>query len=86
MDTAAAGDTPPPKPWERATTSSGPAPFKPPSSGSTSDVVEASGTAKPGETVPTTERNVLSNRNTIGRPLPSRPWQQNHGTSYGGIF
>lgn len=81
---AAAGDAPPPKPWERATTSSGPAPFKPPSSGSTSDVVEASGAAKPGEAVPSTERSVLANRNTVGRPLPPRPWQQNYGTSYGG--
>ena len=46
----------PPKPWDRAGTS----PFKPKSSGSTSDVVESSGTAKPGEIVPNTERNVLN--------------------------
>ncbi|WOK99500.1 peroxisomal membrane protein 13 [Canna indica] len=71
----------PPKPWERAGNSSGPTPFKPPSSGSTSDVVEASGTAKPGEAVPTT--NVTANSNTLARPVPPRPWQS-YGTSYGG--
>ncbi|RZR81931.1 hypothetical protein BHM03_00008241, partial [Ensete ventricosum] len=73
----------PPKPWERAGTTSGPAPFKPPSSGSTSDVVEASGTAKPGEIVPTADRNVTANSTTLARPVPPRPWQ-NYGTSYGG--
>ncbi|XP_038987899.1 peroxisomal membrane protein 13-like isoform X2 [Phoenix dactylifera] len=77
------GNTPPPKPWDRAGTSPGPSPFKPQSSGGTSDVVEASGTAKPGEIVPNNERNALNN-NIVGRPLPPRPWQQNHGTSYGG--
>ncbi|ONM21253.1 Peroxisomal membrane protein 13, partial [Zea mays] len=47
----------PPNPWERsrAEGASGPAPFKPPSAGSTSDVVEASGTAKPDENVTVTE-------------------------------
>lgn len=73
----------PPKPWELAGTTSGPAPFKPPSSGSTSDVVEASGTAKPGEIVPTADRNVTANTTTLARSVPPRPWQ-NYGTSYGG--
>ncbi|PON77716.1 hypothetical protein PanWU01x14_024720 [Parasponia andersonii] len=77
---------PPPKPWERAGTSSGPGPFKPPSAGSTSDVVEASGTARPGEIVSTSDRNTTVNRNTLSRPVPTRPWEQNYGTTntYGG--
>ncbi|KAL5219200.1 hypothetical protein ABZP36_019884 [Zizania latifolia] len=80
------GSNPPPKPWERAGTSSGPAPFKPPSGGSTSDIVEASGTAKPGEVVSAAEINVTPNvNNTISRPVPPRPWQQQgYGNSYGG--
>ncbi|XP_059659952.1 peroxisomal membrane protein 13-like [Cornus florida] len=78
-------NSPPPKPWERAGSSSGPAPFKPPSSGSTSDVVEASGTAKPGEIVQNADRNTTVNRNALGRPVPTRPWeQQNYGSTYGG--
>ncbi|KAK1292276.1 Peroxisomal membrane protein 13 [Acorus calamus] len=76
--------TPPPKPWERVGNSSGPTPFKPPSSGSTSDVVEASGTAKPGEIVPTSEGNAVVNRNTLNRPVPARPWESNYGGTYGG--
>ncbi|KAG0475475.1 hypothetical protein HPP92_015161 [Vanilla planifolia] len=76
------GAAPPPKPWERAGSSSGTAPFKPPSHGSTSEIVEASGTAKPGEVVPNTG-NTAVNTNVIARPLPSRPWDQNYG-SYGG--
>lgn len=81
-----AGSNPPPKPWERAGSSSGPgAPFKPPSGGSTSDVVEASGTAKPGEIVTSTDRNAAVNRSTLARPVPTRPWEQNYGnTTYGG--
>ncbi|KAF8393767.1 hypothetical protein HHK36_019965 [Tetracentron sinense] len=78
------GSNPPPKPWERAGTSSGPAPFKPPSPGSTSDVVEASGTARPGEIVSTADRNTVVNRNVLARPVPTRPWEQNNGSSYGG--
>ena len=78
---------PPPKPWERAGTSSGPVPFKPPSPGSTSDVVEASGTAKPGEIVSTSDRTTTVNQNALSRPVPTRPWEQNYGTTntYGGI-
>ncbi|KAD3067780.1 hypothetical protein R6Q59_018218 [Mikania micrantha] len=77
------GGGPPPKPWERAGgTSSGPAPFKPPSPGSTSDVVDASGTANPGEIVPTNDTTSAINRNTLGRPVPSRPWEQQQ--TYGG--
>nr|CAD1841555.1 unnamed protein product [Ananas comosus var. bracteatus] len=64
------GNTRPIKPWDRPGTSSGPTPFKPPSNGSTSDVVEASGTAKPGEIVNTAERNVPANTNTLARPVP----------------
>jgi hypothetical protein len=83
-----AGNGPPPKPWERVGTSSGPAPFKPPSGGTTSDVVEASGTAKPGEVVSPAESNAgFSGNNTVSRPLPPRPWQQQqpgYGNSYGG--
>ncbi|KAL2557559.1 peroxisomal membrane protein 13-like [Forsythia ovata] len=79
------GSSAPQKPWERAGPSSGPAPFKPPSAGSTSDVVEASGTAKPGEVVSTGDRNTIVNRNTVGRPVPARPWeQQTYGSTYGG--
>ncbi|MED6112922.1 Peroxisomal membrane protein PAS20 [Stylosanthes scabra] len=79
------GSGPPPKPWEQAGSSSGPAPFKPPSAGSTSNVVEASGTAKPGEIV--SNQNATANQNAVGRPLPSRPWQQQQSygsSSYGG--
>ncbi|KAI4324332.1 hypothetical protein L6164_023880 [Bauhinia variegata] len=76
---------PPPKPWERAGSSSGPAPFRPSTGGSTSDVVEASGTAKPGEIVSSSDKNTTINRNAVGRPVPTRPWEQNYGTnSYGG--
>lgn len=77
---------PPPKPWETTGTSSGPTPFKPPSNGSTSDVVEASGTARPGEIVSAADRTTAVNRNSLGRPVPTRPWEQQNygGTSYGG--
>ncbi|KAF8388609.1 hypothetical protein HHK36_027286 [Tetracentron sinense] len=82
---AGVANSPPPKPWERAVTSSSPAPFKPPSPGSTSDVVEASGTARPGEIVSSADRNGTVNRNALGRPVPTRPWEQrNYGSSYGG--
>ncbi|XP_019178432.1 PREDICTED: peroxisomal membrane protein 13 isoform X2 [Ipomoea nil] len=76
----------PPKPWERAGSSSGPAPFKPSSPGNTSDVVEASGTANPGEIVTAADRNTAVNRNAVARPVPSRPWeqQQQYGSTYGG--
>ncbi|KAA8550502.1 hypothetical protein F0562_002186 [Nyssa sinensis] len=78
-------NSPPPKPWEQAGSSSGPAPFKPPSSGTTSDVVEASGTAKPGEIVSTADRNMTVNRNAPARPVPTRPWeQQTYNSTYGG--
>ncbi|GAB4825583.1 Peroxisomal membrane protein PAS20 [Ancistrocladus abbreviatus] len=77
--------SPPPKPWERGGSSSGPAPFKAPSPGSTSDVVEASGTAKPGEIVSTANRNTTVNTDAVGRPIPRRPWENNYGSSaYGG--
>nr|XP_043610099.1 peroxisomal membrane protein 13-like isoform X2 [Erigeron canadensis] len=75
------GSSPPPKPWERAGTSSGPAPFKPSSLGSTSDVVEASGTARPGEIVPSNDASAV-NVNALGRPVPPRPWMQQN--TYGG--
>ncbi|XP_052177340.1 peroxisomal membrane protein 13-like [Diospyros lotus] len=79
------GNGPPPKPWEQAGTSSGPTPFKPPSPGSTSNVVEASGTANPGEIVSTTDRNTTVSRSALGRPLPTRPWeQQMYNSTYGG--
>ncbi|KAK9665044.1 hypothetical protein RND81_14G086700 [Saponaria officinalis] len=79
------GSAPPPKPWEGAGSSSGPAPFRPPSAGNTSDVVEASGTAKPGEIVATSNQNNTVNTNVAGRPLPARPWENNYGSSsYGG--
>uniref|UniRef100_A0A453M017 Peroxin-13 n=1 Tax=Aegilops tauschii subsp. strangulata TaxID=200361 RepID=A0A453M017_AEGTS len=79
-------NNPPPKPWERVGTSSGPAPFKPPSGGSTSDVVEASGTAKPGEVVSAAQSNAAFNvNNTVAGPVPPRPWQQQgYGNTYGG--
>lgn len=79
-----AASSPPPKPWEQAGAASGPTPFKPPSAGNTSDVVESSGTANPGEIVSSSDRTATVNRNAVGRPLPSRPWEQNYGsTSYG---
>ncbi|KAL6563532.1 hypothetical protein OROGR_002491 [Orobanche gracilis] len=79
------GGGPPPKPWDRARSSSGPVPFNPPSAGNTSDVVEASGTAQSGQVVSTAGRNASVNTNTLGRPVPSRPWeQQTHGNSYRG--
>lgn len=79
----------PPKPWERAgSASSGPAPFRPSSGGNTSEVVEASGTAQPGEVVSTANRTTpVNTTNTLGRPVPARPWeqQQTYGsTGYGG--
>ncbi|XP_027908690.1 peroxisomal membrane protein 13-like [Vigna unguiculata] len=75
----------PPKPWEKVASSSGTAPFKPPSAGRTSDVVESSGTAKPGEIVSASNNTAAVNRNSLGRPLPTRPWEQSYGTtSYGG--
>ncbi|KAK8967823.1 Peroxisomal membrane protein 13 [Platanthera guangdongensis] len=77
------GTTPPPKPWERAGSASGPAPFKPPSPGSTSDIVEASGTAKPGEMVSNTGIAAAS-ASIVARPSPARPWEQNYGNSYAG--
>ncbi|KAL6499946.1 hypothetical protein OROGR_027856 [Orobanche gracilis] len=80
----ASGGGPPPKPWERAGSSSGPVPFKPPSAGNTSDVVEASGSAQPGLVVSTDGRNANVHTNTLGRPVPARPWeQQTYGNSYG---
>ena len=86
IDFDIAANSPPSKPWERAGSSSGPTPFKPPTPGSTSDVVEASGTAKPGEIVSTTDRNATVNTNPLGRPVPTRPWeQQAYGNNYGGI-
>ncbi|GAA0140634.1 primary active transporter [Lithospermum erythrorhizon] len=81
------GSSPPSKPWERAGSSSGPAPFKPSSPGSTSDVVEGSGTANPGEVVSNANRNstAVNASNTIARPVPAKPWeQQTHGNTYGG--
>ncbi|XP_042387316.1 peroxisomal membrane protein 13-like, partial [Zingiber officinale] len=63
--------------------SSAPAPFEPPSSGSTSHVVEASDTPKPGEVAPIVDTNVTNTNNTLTRPVPPRLWQ-NYGTSYGG--
>lgn len=78
---AIAAGNPQPKPWERAAGSSGPAPFKPPSAGNTSDVVEASGTANPGEIVPANNGNAVANTSSITRPVPIRPWQQQN---YGG--
>ncbi|PKA45771.1 Peroxisomal membrane protein 13 [Apostasia shenzhenica] len=77
------GNSAPPKPWERAGSSSGPVPFKPPSSGSTSDVVEASGTARSGEVV-TNAGNAAANTSVVTRPMPPRPWEQNYGNNYGG--
>ncbi|KAJ9169878.1 hypothetical protein P3X46_018026 [Hevea brasiliensis] len=80
------GSSPPAKPWEQAgTSSSDPTPFKPSTPGSTSDVVEASGTAKPGEIVSAADRNTIVNRNSLGRPVPTRPWEQQTNRSlYGG--
>ncbi|XP_023539445.1 peroxisomal membrane protein 13-like [Cucurbita pepo subsp. pepo] len=82
-----AASNPPPKPWEQVGGSSGPAPFKPPSAGNTSEVVEASGTTRPGEILSSSDRTATVNRNSLGRPVPTRPWEQNYGnTSYGGAY
>ncbi|XP_075499672.1 peroxisomal membrane protein 13 isoform X3 [Primulina tabacum] len=84
MENRASGNGSPPKPWERVGSASGPTPFKPTSGGSTSDIVEASGIAQPGEVVSTADGNTIVN-NTIGRPVPTRPWeQQTYGSTYGG--
>lgn len=45
--------------------------------------MEASGTANPGEVV-TNTGSTAANTSVIARPLPSRPWDQNQGNSYGG--
>ena len=75
------GSAPPRKPWEQSGGSSGPTPFNPPSAGSTSEIVEASGTSRPGEFVSPTESNAAANRNPAGRPVPSRPWTSNYGNA-----
>ncbi|XP_010547186.1 PREDICTED: peroxisomal membrane protein 13 isoform X2 [Tarenaya hassleriana] len=76
----------PPKPWEQAGGTSGPSPFKPPTNGSTTDAVESSGTARPGEIVTSANRTTTAaNTNALSRPVPTRPWeQQNYGSTYGG--
>ncbi|KAK1395484.1 Peroxin-13 [Heracleum sosnowskyi] len=76
MDAQQSGTSAPPKPWERSGSSSGPTPFKPASAGNTSDVVEASGTARPGEIVTPDANTTAANRNALGRSLPARPWEQ----------
>uniref|UniRef100_A0A1D1YZF3 Peroxin-13 n=1 Tax=Anthurium amnicola TaxID=1678845 RepID=A0A1D1YZF3_9ARAE len=78
------GNSLPKKPWEQSGSPSGPTPFNPPSAGSTSEIVEASGTAKPGEVVPRTEGTSIVNRNPVGRPVPSRPWESNNVNNLGG--
>lgn len=49
-------------------------------------MVEASGTARPGEIVASTDRTTAPNTNALGRPVPTRPWeQQSYGNNtYGG--
>ncbi|KAJ3669978.1 hypothetical protein LUZ60_010302 [Juncus effusus] len=89
-NSAPPANSPPPKPWERAgsQSQSGPTPFRPPSAGNTSEIVEASGTAKPGEVVPAVNRTGSGPvNNALARPVPPRPWQQNYGTAgaYGGV-
>ncbi|XVF65679.1 hypothetical protein PTKIN_Ptkin09bG0268700 [Pterospermum kingtungense] len=81
-----AGNVPPPKPREQSGAPSGSTPFKPPSAGSTTQVVETSGTSRPGEIVSTSDSTTTINRKPVGRPLPTRPWEQTYGSSchYGG--
>lgn len=80
----------PPKPWEQEgnNNASGPNPFRPPSNTSTADSVEASGTANPGELVSSANRTntAATAMNGLGRPVPSRPWEQqnSYGSTYGG--
>nr|XP_019703087.1 peroxisomal membrane protein 13 isoform X8 [Elaeis guineensis] len=76
------GNITPPKHWQQVGSSS--APFKPPSPGSTSNVVEASGTAKPGVAASGAEGNESANWSALGKSVRSRPWEQNNGNSYGG--
>ncbi|KAL1211983.1 Peroxisomal membrane protein 13 [Cardamine amara subsp. amara] len=78
----------PPKPWEQEGNTSGPKPFRPPSNTSTAASVEASGTANPGELVSSANRpNTAANMNSLSRPVPPRPWeQQNYGSTYGGAY
>ncbi|KAK1577376.1 hypothetical protein Q3G72_021186 [Acer saccharum] len=46
---------------------------------------ERAGTANPGEIFSTSDRTTTSNRNALGRPLPTRSWEQSYGTTnYGG--
>lgn len=81
-----AANSRPPKPWERVDATSGPTPFKPPSAGNTSDVVESSGTANTGEISNQTTTGTV-NTNALGRSLPTRPWEQTYATTnYGGKF
>ncbi|MQL98177.1 hypothetical protein Taro_030880 [Colocasia esculenta] len=89
---ASASSSPPPqpgnslprKPWEQAGATSGTTPFNPPSAGSTSEVVEASGTARPGEVVSRTEGNTVVSTNPVGRSVPFRPWASNYLSNLGG--
>ncbi|XP_073106569.1 peroxisomal membrane protein 13 isoform X3 [Elaeis guineensis] len=74
----------PPKHWQQVGSLS--APFKPPSPGSTSNVVEASGTAKPGVAASGAEGNESANWSALGKSVRSRPWEQNNGNSYGGRY
>ncbi|CAD5322379.1 unnamed protein product [Arabidopsis thaliana] len=79
----------PPKPWEKEGNTSGPNPFRPPSNTSTAGSVEASGTANPGEVVPppVNRPNTAANMNSLSRPVPARPWeQQNYGSTMGGGY
>ncbi|KAG2318164.1 hypothetical protein Bca4012_069162 [Brassica carinata] len=76
----------PPKPWEREGNNNkyGHKPFRPPSNTSTAASVEASGTANPGE--PVSSVNIThspANMNTLGRPVPNRPWLPQTYGGYG---
>ena len=77
------GSGAPPKPWERAgTSSSGPSPFRPPSGhNSTAAVVESSGVSDSNDKTNTNgigNNSSMSTQNgmAVNRPMPPRPWER----------
>jgi len=71
----------PPKPWERVGGSSGPSPFRSPSTGNgTNNVGDSRGDTKPEEKNDNIQRNLPSgNGGIVARPMPQRPWERNSG-------
>lgn len=73
----------PPKPWEKAgSSSSATTPFKPWAIASSDGPAPLKPSARPRDIV---SRNFSVNRSTVERHLPLRPWEQNHGNNHRGI-